>query len=110
MVRQHDRLNGREVEQTHVEDRGYRTESRGWRTEEPGELQSMELQRMGHDLATSTTTTTTTTTMKPIPFGTEVSAGEDEYSLPLRILQSNLGINDTKLTTGGQLASTMIKS
>ena len=38
MVRQHDRLNGREVEQTHVEDRGYKTESRGWRTEEPGEL------------------------------------------------------------------------
>ena len=83
MVRQHDRLNGYEVEQTHVEDRGYRTDSRGQRTEEPGELQSMESQRMGHDLATSTTTTTT---MEPVPFGIEVSAGEDEDSLPLRIL------------------------
>ena len=73
-----------------MEDRGYRTDSRGRRTEEPGELQSMESQRMGHDLATKTTTT-----MGPVPgtasvfgieLGIEVSAGEDDNSLPFKIL------------------------
>ena len=75
-----------------MEDRGYRTDGRGQRTEEPGELQSMESQRMGHDLATETTTTTT---MEPVPgaasvfgveLGIEVSAGEDDHSLPFRFL------------------------
>ena len=47
---------------------------------------------MGHDLATETTTTTT---MEPVPgaasvfgieLGIEVSAGEDDHSLPFRFL------------------------
>jgi len=74
-----------------VEDRGYRTDSRGQRTEEPGELQSMESQRMGHDLATKTTTATMgpvlgTASVFDFELSIEVSAGEDDNSLPFRIL------------------------
>ena len=47
MVRQHHWLNGYESEQTQMVDDG-----RWWRTGEPGMLQSMGSQRVGHDLAT----------------------------------------------------------